>query len=63
VEIIAANVVLVLCGIALLILERDLSGIRLARAGRIVLIVFWLLTAFLLAAVSFNVPWAGFFVA
>jgi hypothetical protein len=63
VEILAANVVLVLMGVALLFLERDLSGIKLSRASRIILILFWALTAFLMAAVSFNIPWAGFFVA
>jgi hypothetical protein len=63
VEIIAANVVLLLAGVALLFLERDLSGIQFSRTGRIILIIFWALTAFLLAAVSFNIPWAGFFVA
>jgi uncharacterized protein YhhL (DUF1145 family) len=63
VEVIAANVILLLAGVSLLILEQDLSAIKLSRAGRIVVIVFWILTAFLLAAVSFKVPWAGFFVA
>ncbi|MRS04122.1 hypothetical protein EG832_13020 [bacterium] len=63
VEILAANIVLVLMGVALLFLERDLSGIRLSRISRIILILFWILTAFLMVAVSFKIPWAGFFVA
>ena len=63
VEILAANVVLLLAGVALLFLERDLSGVKFSRTSRIILIIFWALTAFLMAAVSFNTPWAGFFVA
>jgi hypothetical protein len=63
VEIVAANIILLLAGIALLFLERDLSNIRISRAGRVILILFWVLSAFLLAAVSFKVPWAGFFIA
>lgn len=63
IEILAANIVLVLMGVALLFLERDLSAIRLSKTSRIILILFWALTAFLMVAVSFNVPWAGFFVA
>ena len=63
IEIVAANVILLLAGISLLFLEKDLAGIHLSRAGRTILIIFWLLAAFLLAAVSFKIPWAGFFVA
>ncbi len=62
-EIVSANVILLLAGIALLILESSYSAHTLTRAARTVLIIFWLLSAFLLAAVSFVTPWAGFFVA
>lgn len=62
-EILAANIILVLAGIALLILESSYSSLTLTRAARTVLIIFWLLAGFLLVAVSFITPWAGFFIA
>lgn len=62
-EILYANIVLLIVGAALILLERDFAQIKLSKVGRIVALVWFILSAFLLAAVSFVTPWAGFFVA
>lgn len=60
-EILYANVVLLAAGLALSLLARDLTGARFSRAGRVVMIAFYVVYAGLFATFTFETPWGGFF--
>jgi hypothetical protein len=60
-EVLYANIVLVLVGLGTLILERDfVSSIQLSRTSRVVIIVFDLVLMAILIIGSFKIPWGGF---
>jgi hypothetical protein len=59
-EVIYANVTLLLIGFGTLLIERDLSGVQLSKAGRTALIIFYILLGVILVIGSFRIPWGGF---
>ena len=61
IEILYANIVLLVAGLGLTVLSRDLMRAQFARASRAVMIAFYVVFAFLLAALTFETPWGGFF--
>jgi hypothetical protein len=60
VEILYANIILLLIGFSTLLLERDLARIDFSRASRIVLIVFNVVLMTILILGTFRIPWGGF---
>lgn len=60
IEILYANIILLLVGSGTLLLERDLARIEFSRASRIVLILFNLVLMTILILGTFRVPWGGF---
>jgi hypothetical protein len=60
IEILYANIILLLVGFGTLLLERDLARIDFSRASRIVLIVFNLVLMIILILGTFRIPWGGF---
>ncbi|NTV36334.1 MAG: hypothetical protein HGA53_05215 [Anaerolineaceae bacterium] len=61
-EILYANIVTILVCVALVLLERDFYRIDFSRTGRIIMIVMYVISAFLFVSITFQVPWAGYFV-
>lgn len=61
IEILYANIVLLVAGLGLAVLSRDLMRAHFSRASRTVMIAFYAVFAFLLAALTFETPWGGFF--
>jgi len=59
-EVLYANVVLLLVGFGTLLIERDLSDIKLSKASRTAMIIFYILLGVILVISSFRVPWGGF---
>jgi hypothetical protein len=59
-EVMYANVVLLLVGFGTLLIERDLSDIKLSKASRTAMIIFYILLGVILVISSFRVPWGGF---
>lgn len=61
-EIIYANLVILLVGLGTIVLERDFTRIQLSRGGRIAAISFYLVLGSILIIGSFTTPWGGFWV-
>jgi hypothetical protein len=59
-EIVYANVILLLVGLGTILLERDLVSITLSKASRWVLIIFNLVLMTILVLGTFRTPWGGF---
>jgi len=59
-EVLYANVVLLLVGFGTLLIERDLSVVKLSKAGRTAMIIFYILLGVILVISSFRIPWGGF---
>ena len=59
-EVLYANVTLLLVGFGTLLIERDLRNVKLSKAGRAVAIIFFVLLGVILVVSSFRVPWGGF---
>jgi len=53
-------VVLLLVGFGTLLIERDLSDIKLSKASRTAMIIFYILLGVILVISSFRIPWGGF---
>ena len=59
-EVLYANVVFLLVGFGTLLIERDLSDVKLSKASRTAMIIFYILLGVILVISSFRVPWGGF---
>lgn len=59
-EVIYANAALLFVGFGTLLIERDLSDVKLSKAGRTAMIIFYILLGVILVISSFRVPWGGF---
>src|SRR5690606_15782139 len=61
IEILYANVVLLVAGLGLTVLARDLVSATFSRSARGVMVVAYVAFAFLMAVFTFETPWGGFF--
>ena len=59
-EVLYANMVFLLVGFGTLLIERDLSDVKLSNPSRTTMIIFYILLGVILVISSFRVPWGGF---